>query len=216
MNWARIVFPAGLLILLGASTSVATAEQHAICEGLSGAAFGLCTAAMNAGCDDEETRKPGCTKIEKKFEEKYGSFPPWVSPYMCKRPDREFDDCGGIAGFVCATGEFCADDPFDACDPDAGGADCGGVCVIGSPEQCPRWATVSPVDLYYSRFEGLFDDFDNTCLTDADAFASGCSGEVCASEPVITTCEALPYQPEGQCLCINGEAQWGAETSLLP
>jgi hypothetical protein len=38
--------------------------------------------------------------------------------------------CGGIAAFPCATGQSCVDDPRDDCDPRAGGADCGGICVI--------------------------------------------------------------------------------------
>jgi hypothetical protein len=37
--------------------------------------------------------------------------------------------CGGIAGFPCPTGYSCVDDPSDSCDPNAGGADCGGICV---------------------------------------------------------------------------------------
>lgn len=41
--------------------------------------------------------------------------------------------CGGIAGFPCPDGYTCVDDPNDSCDPDAGGADCGGICVPISP-----------------------------------------------------------------------------------
>ena len=37
--------------------------------------------------------------------------------------------CGGIAARPCATGLTCVDDPTDSCDPKAGGADCGGICV---------------------------------------------------------------------------------------
>jgi hypothetical protein len=37
--------------------------------------------------------------------------------------------CGGIAGFPCPGRGRCDDDPTDSCDPNAGGADCGGVCV---------------------------------------------------------------------------------------
>lgn len=45
--------------------------------------------------------------------------------------------CGGIAGFPCSPGFTCIDDPADDCDPDQGGADCGGICVIdGKPLQC--------------------------------------------------------------------------------
>jgi hypothetical protein len=37
--------------------------------------------------------------------------------------------CGGIAGLPCPDGFECVDSPSDGCDPEAGGADCGGVCV---------------------------------------------------------------------------------------
>jgi hypothetical protein len=37
--------------------------------------------------------------------------------------------CGGIAGFPCPAGQACIDDPSDDCDPQNGGADCGGICV---------------------------------------------------------------------------------------
>jgi hypothetical protein len=48
--------------------------------------------------------------------------------------------CGGIAGIPCPGGGICVDDPTDDCDPQNGGADCGGICqcvqralwVIGS------------------------------------------------------------------------------------
>lgn len=36
--------------------------------------------------------------------------------------------CGGIAGVGCPEGYTCVDDPSDDCDPNQGGADCGGIC----------------------------------------------------------------------------------------
>lgn len=38
--------------------------------------------------------------------------------------------CAGFAGLPCPEGQQCIDDPRDACDPNAGGADCPGVCVL--------------------------------------------------------------------------------------
>lgn len=38
--------------------------------------------------------------------------------------------CGGIAGLPCPSGLTCVDDPSDHCDPNAGGADCSGICVM--------------------------------------------------------------------------------------
>ncbi|MCB1325670.1 MAG: hypothetical protein H7A21_09080 [Spirochaetales bacterium] len=46
-------------------------------------------------------------------------------PGLCYR--RIF--CGGFAGFGCEAGLHCVDDSTDACDPTAGGADCGGLCL---------------------------------------------------------------------------------------
>jgi hypothetical protein len=37
--------------------------------------------------------------------------------------------CGGIAGIPCPPGYTCVDNPGDGCNPDAGGADCSGICV---------------------------------------------------------------------------------------
>jgi hypothetical protein len=37
--------------------------------------------------------------------------------------------CGGIAGIPCPAGQQCIDNPSDDCDPNNGGADCGGICV---------------------------------------------------------------------------------------
>lgn len=37
--------------------------------------------------------------------------------------------CGGFAGIACPAGQRCVDDPNDGCDPNKGGADCGGICV---------------------------------------------------------------------------------------
>jgi len=60
--------------------------------------------------------------------------------------------CGGFVGISCPAGYVCVDDPADDCDPNAGGADCGGICkkdktkpacndpnrtyVSRDPEQC--------------------------------------------------------------------------------
>lgn len=38
--------------------------------------------------------------------------------------------CGGFAGFLCPMGLTCVDDPADNCDPNMGGADCSGLCVV--------------------------------------------------------------------------------------
>ena len=67
-------------------------------------------------------------------------------------------------------------------------------------------STVDPADPYFARFEGI--GAENACMYDADCVIGGCSGEVCAAETVYTTCELLPYSPEGACGCIGGECWW--------
>jgi hypothetical protein len=44
--------------------------------------------------------------------------------------------CGGIAGIPCPAGFTCVDDPRDDCDPEAGGADCIGICVRRVKDPC--------------------------------------------------------------------------------
>ncbi|KAB5566708.1 hypothetical protein GE09DRAFT_744412 [Coniochaeta sp. 2T2.1] len=50
------------------------------------------------------------------------------APGICVTPDTF---CGGFAGIQCKDGrrKMCVDDPRDDCDPENGGADCGGICV---------------------------------------------------------------------------------------
>jgi len=50
--------------------------------------------------------------------------------------------CGGFAGIACPEGYTCVDDPNDSCDPNQGGADCGGIC---QKSKCPKQSE----DLYY-------------------------------------------------------------------
>jgi hypothetical protein len=42
--------------------------------------------------------------------------------------------CGGIANIPCPDGFVCVDAPKDDCDPNGGGADCGGICVPAATE----------------------------------------------------------------------------------
>jgi hypothetical protein len=44
--------------------------------------------------------------------------------------------CGGIAGRPCPGAGSCVDDPSDSCDPENGGADCGGVCECNAIGLC--------------------------------------------------------------------------------
>ncbi|MEO8798245.1 MAG: PPC domain-containing protein, partial [Polyangiaceae bacterium] len=49
-------------------------------------------------------------------------------PGSCEQSDAGSKFCGGIANIQCPTGQICVNDPTDSCDPNKGGADCGGTC----------------------------------------------------------------------------------------
>ena len=46
--------------------------------------------------------------------------------------------CGGFLGLPCDEGFVCVDFPGDDCDPQNGGADCGGICVPARPRPAAR------------------------------------------------------------------------------
>jgi len=46
--------------------------------------------------------------------------------------------CGGFAGIACPGSGSCVDDPSDDCDPERGGADCGGLCECNVRALCIR------------------------------------------------------------------------------
>lgn len=55
-------------------------------------------------------------------------------------PDAPAVHCGGIAGIACPGSGKCVDDPTDSCDPQGGGADCGGICQCVQNAACVRGA----------------------------------------------------------------------------
>lgn len=68
--------------------------------------------------------------------------------------------CGGFAGASCPTGFACVDDPRDNCDPNMGGADCGGFCVVPPATDA---GTTNP----------------GMCRTSADCMGTVCVNGVC-------------------------------------
>ena len=59
-----------------------------------------------------------------------------------------------------------------------------------------------------------------TCMSDADCAPTGCSGQLCASESRVTTCEFRSedacYQDPGitTCGCRDGQCAWDATDAL--
>jgi eight-cysteine-cluster-containing protein len=57
------------------------------------------------------------------------------------------------------------------------------------------------------------------CTTDADCITTGCSGQVCAPQAVITTCQYEPQyvcynDPTTSCGCNAGSCGWDQTTEL--
>ncbi|MCK6537842.1 MAG: hypothetical protein L6Q84_33115 [Polyangiaceae bacterium] len=120
-------------------------------------------------------------------------------------PAQQF--CGGIAAFQCPAGKICVDNPNDGCDPNNGGADCGGICVDAPPpaptascaghcggaaadkscycdslcqgygDCCGDYAAACGKRTPVSG--GCAKNRGDTCSTDADCATGGCGGDLC-------------------------------------
>lgn len=107
-------------------------------------------------------------------------------------PPEEEPFCGGIAGIPCEEGSTCVDDPSDDCDPEAGGADCGGICV---PETNPCAAVLCP-----ERSECVVEDGQAVCVP---LGGERCGDTVCG--PGRVCCNAscgICTPPGGACIQI--------------
>ena len=84
------------------------------CEGLTGAALGLCNAAIALGCNQPDSTNPGCDKVADNFKRITGDEPPWIQPHCTDNAE-------------CAVGELCRT-PIGSCNSP-------GVCET-QPENC--------------------------------------------------------------------------------
>jgi hypothetical protein len=136
----------------------------------------------------------------------------------------EAPPCGGIAGIECPGSGVCVDDPSDECDPEAGGADCGGLCecnAIGlcvegmvwddSPDVCncvaeeydPCIATLCPVGTICENRHG-----QGVCVPQADAGGGpeACGDSYCAEGLVCCNASCgICTEPGGVCIQIACE-----------
>jgi hypothetical protein len=105
--------------------------------------------------------------------------------------------CGGFAGIACPGAGICADDPNDGCDPDNGGADCGGSCV------CPVIALCIP---------GLvFDESPDVCECVPAPEANPCAlvdcfpNQICEVQDGEAVCVPVPPNPCAAVTCLRGQ-----------
>jgi hypothetical protein len=98
--------------------------------------------------------------------------------------------CGGIAGIRCPGAGECVDDPTDSCDPNNGGADCGGRCVCNALGSC--------VQGY------VWDSSPDVCGCVPDPASDPCAAVRCAAG---TTCKNVNGQ--AKCLATCGSVVCG-------
>lgn len=77
------IFMVGMVLSAGYAIVAASPANDPRCQGQTGAAYGMCTAAIAVGCHLDAT-KPGCDKITENFRVITGQVPPWLS---CPVPD---------------------------------------------------------------------------------------------------------------------------------
>lgn len=107
----------------------------------------------NADCAEREECGPKFCLMVCLVDDPFCCGPSTCQP---KTPPPPKKICGGFAGLLCGPGEECVDDPDDACDPNAGGADCSGICVAKPPPTPPPTCW------------GSWLDENGTCRTPAD------------------------------------------------
>lgn len=96
--------------------------------------------------------------------------------------------CGGFANLPCPAGYTCVDDPSDGCDPNNGGADCGGYCR--KPNKCQN-----PARQYVSHSPATCQLVKFFCAPGLVFFSDECG---CGCEPPTAA-------PCGNNFCGNGE-----------
>lgn len=70
----------GFAALVTAPEVYADKPDFSICDGTSGAAWGLCRAGVAAGCADDSGNSRACREIEEEYTNVTGEVPPWNAP----------------------------------------------------------------------------------------------------------------------------------------
>lgn len=93
---------AGLLAIVISPALAQESRSDAICAGLTGAAHGLCQAAVVVGCDGTRDQAIGCTNIETRYTELTGDpTPPWTSMTCPCGTAADFANRAGTKDVVC-------------------------------------------------------------------------------------------------------------------
>jgi len=177
--------------------------------------FGDCCADYQPTCVDDDTCGPVLCELycEHGFDRDDNGCE------ICSCADAPPTACGGFANLPCPDGQICVDFPDDGCDPQTGGADCGGICVdepaptntcenlCGGPAEDGTCYCDEACTFYgdccddYADFCGedrtpvsgaCVKNGGETCSTDADCMVGGCGGALCYNPAFgggFSTCE---------------------------
>ncbi len=144
-------------------------------------------------------------------------------------PDTRVMTCGGIMGGQCPSGYTCVDVASDGCDPNAGGADCIGVCVPVSQPTNPCAAMLCEVGTECCPNCGgvCVAAGTNCAAVDCGPMGEPCgpstcgAGEYCCNEscgicaPIGGSCtEQFCGEPCGNTVCGLGEYCCNASCSV--
>ncbi len=104
-------------------------------------------------------------------------------------------ECAGFLGLTCPDGLTCVDNPVDDCDPQNGGADCGGVCMAPTLLECGGFFGLTCP-------EGLtcVDDPIDDC--DPQSGGSDCAG-FCLNGPLIECGGFFGWSCPEESVCVD-------------
>eukprot|EP01083_Nonionella_stella_P153339 492597_1 len=120
--------------------------------------------------------------------------------------------CGGLVAVACDKGLVCVDDPTDDCDPENGGADCGGICVEETTTTAVACICTLQYDpyccdgtVYFACDKGLVCVDDPTDDCDPENGGADCGG-ICVEEATTTaaattTAETTAATDVVDCIC---------------
>ncbi len=219
MTQTRITTPLFCVLMLAAGCTDGTGVQRGPLDTAGKAdALGTCTADTCGGQSDDGPC--WCDDLCEGYGDCCAN-----KEAVCDAPPQE---CGGFLGLLCPTGQMCTDDPGDDCDPDNGGADCGGVCV----EQCGGFGGF-PCDAGYQCIDYPEDNCDpanggddcaGMCVPECAEVvcllacpfgfktnAWGCEICECADAPTEATCAGScgGQSNNGSCWCDSACSQYG-------
>jgi hypothetical protein len=112
--------------------------------------------------------------------------------------------CGGFGGFPCPGAGTCVDDPTDTCDPDNGGADCGGICECNVLALCVEGFAFDPSPEVCACVESPELDPCAVVRCPGDTECVVNDG-VASCEPIENPCNLVDCIPDTICRVIDGE-----------